>query len=259
MSNSVLRAVRILELLAASEKPLTLTQISEELGLPKSTAHGLLRSLTTTSFLEMPEPTTYAIGLRTFEVGAAYTRRAGAVGVVAPELVALTRLLGVTSHYAVLDGPDAVYLCKEDPPGLGVQLASSVGARLPADVTAVGKVCLAWLDDATVEQHVGRAAEADPDGAWLAGLRDQLAAVREQGHAVDEGEAAAGIRCVAAPVFDMNGPRGAIGVSYLLGASTAASTPGDGIAASAVGDGIAAEVMAAAARVTAQLGATVRR
>jgi DNA-binding IclR family transcriptional regulator len=254
--------VRILELLAASEKPLTLTRISDELGLPKSTAHGLLRSLTTTSFLEMPEPTTYAIGLRTFEVGAAYTRRAGAVGVVAPELVALTRLLGVTSHYAVLDGPDAVYLCKEDPPGLGVQLASSVGARLPADVTAVGKVCLAWLEDATVEQHVGRAAEADPDGAWLAGLRDQLAAIRKQGHAIDDGEAAAGIRCVAAPVFDMNGPRGAIGVSYLLGASTVASTSTASTASTAgstASDGIAAEVMAAAARVTAQLGATVRR
>lgn len=239
VNNSALKAIRILELLGASEKPLSLKQISEELGLPKSTAHGLLQTLVATSFLELHKPASYAIGLRAFEVGAAYIRRAGPVGIVAPELVGLTRALGVTAHYAVLDGPDAVYLCKEDPPGLGVQLASSIGARLPADITAVGKACLAWLDDAVVGEHAGHNAE-------VAVLRAQLTAVRERGYATDEGEAATGIWCVAAPVFDMGGPRGAIGVSFLRGARDDA-------------EGIAQHVMAAAARATSQLGGTVRR
>jgi len=75
------KAIRILELLASSEKPLTLTQISDELSLAKSTAHGLLRELVAATFLELHEPAAYSIGLRTFEVGAAYLRRTGAVGV----------------------------------------------------------------------------------------------------------------------------------------------------------------------------------
>ena len=240
VNNSALKAIRILELLGASEKPLTLKQISEELGLPKSTAHGLLHTLVDTSFLELHKPAAYAIGLRAFEVGAAYLRRAGPVGIVAPELVGLTRALGVTAHYAVLDGPDAVYLCKEDPPGLGVQLASSIGARLPADVTAVGKACLAWLDDAAVGEHTGHDAE------MAAVMRARLATVRERGYATDDGEAATGIWCVAAPVFDLGGPRGAVGVSFLRGAREDA-------------EDIAQHVMAAAARATSQLGGTVRR
>jgi DNA-binding IclR family transcriptional regulator len=239
LNNSVGKAIRILELLAGAEKPRTLTQIADELGLAKSTTHGLLRELTAAAFLELHEPAAYSIGLRTFEVGAAYLRRTGAVGVIAPELVGLTRTLNVTTHYAVLDGADAVYLCKEDPPGLGVQLASSIGARLPAALTAVGKASLAWLPPDTLADHVSPAADGER-------LLEELADIRRQGFATDSGEASAGIECVAAPVFDVSGPRGAIGVSYLLGLNKSA-------------DEIADKVMTVAARVTGMLGGSVPR
>ena len=65
---------------------------------------------------------------------------------MAPELARLTRALNITSHYAVLDGTEVLYLCKEDPPTLGIQLASAIGACLPSHLTAVGKACLAWLE-----------------------------------------------------------------------------------------------------------------
>jgi DNA-binding IclR family transcriptional regulator len=154
--------------------------------------------------------------------------------------------LNVTTHYAVLDGTDAVYLCKEDPPGLGVQLASSIGARLPADLTAVGKACLAWLAPEAIVTHVALADVEDGFGGVPAHLMAELSAVRAQGFATDSGEASAGIECVAAPVFDMSGPRGAIGVSYLLGLKWQT-------------DEIAEKVTAVAARVTGLLGGTVPR
>jgi len=235
-----------LELLAGAEKPKTLTQIAEELGLAKSTTHGLLRELTAATFLELHEPAAYSIGLRTFEVGAAYLRRTGAVGVIAPELVGLTRTLNVTTHYAVLDGADAVYLCKEDPPGLGVQLASSIGARLPAELTAVGKASLAWLSPATLADHISPPASQGGTPEVAERLLDELADIRRRGFATDSGEASAGIECVAAPVFDVSGPRGAIGVSYLLGLNKSV-------------DEVADKVMTVAARVTGMLGGSVPR
>src|SRR3954463_7003456 len=130
--------MRILDLIAHSEKPMTLSRIAEALDIPKSTAHGILRELSKESFVELVEPAAYAVGLKAFEVGAAHLRRTSVVGFVAPELVRLTGILTMTSHYAIIDGTDVVYLCKEDPPGLGVQLASSIGARLPSHLTAVG-------------------------------------------------------------------------------------------------------------------------
>jgi DNA-binding IclR family transcriptional regulator len=243
MSTSVVRAMQILGLLARSDKPLNLTPIAEALDIPKSTAHKILRDLVSERFVAVAEPSAYGIGLKAFEVGSAHLRATGAVGVVAPELVRLTRTLNITSHYAVLDAADAVYLCKEDPPGLGVQLASSIGARLPAHLTAVGKACLAWLPDDVVDLHFDNAASKQPTARLLATLKTELAAVRQAGYATDDGVAAAGIQCVAAPVFDMSGPRGAIGTSFLMGLY-------EGV------EQIAGEVTGAAARVTALLGGT---
>lgn len=247
MSSSVVRALRILDLLAHVEKPMPLTRIAETLGIPKSTAYGILRDLARESFVEIREPASYAIGLKAFEVGAAHLRITGAVGMVAPELLRLTSAIHVTSHYAILDRTDAVYLCKEDPPGLGVQLASSIGARLPSHLTAVGKACLAWLDADRVREHVdleARVARSGPRA--LEDVLGGLEQVRSRGYATDDGVAAAGIQCVAAPVFDMSRCRGAIGVSYLLGDDR-------------VLEEIVAAVRGTAARVTTLLGGQVAR
>lgn len=216
MSTSVVRALRILQLLAHAEKPLPLSRLSGDLGIPKSTAHSILASLTQEGFVENVDATGYSIGLKAFEVGAAHLRATGLVGVVAPELARLTRSLNITSHWAVLDGADVVYLCKEDPPGRGIRLASSVGARLPADVTAVGKSCLAWLEPDVMREHV-TAQTNGSDAAPSPALVAEFERVRAAGYSTDDGEAATGIQCVAAPVFDLSGPRGAIGVSYLRG------------------------------------------
>lgn len=245
MSTSVVRAMRILELLAGSEKPLTLARVTEALGIPKSTAHNILGSLAQEGFVEISEPASYAIGLKAFEVGAAHLRATGTVGVVAPELARLTRALNITSHWAVLDGVDAVYLCKEDPPGRGIQLASSIGARLPSHITAVGKSCLAWLEPEEVEQHVALPTDATR-GAALERVLAELARVRDAGWSTDDGEAAAGIQCVAAPVFEMSRPRGAVGVSFLRDSGAPFDT-------------IVAEVRDAAARATSLLGGRTLR
>src|SRR5260370_34726501 len=101
----------------------------------------------------------------------------------------------MTSHFAVLEGDEVVYLAKQDPPGTGVRLASSLGARLSAWTTAVGQAQLAFGDE-----------RAGPEAARAAGGLEE---VRRRGYAVDEGTTAAGIRCVAAPVFGAGGCRGA--------------------------------------------------
>ena len=214
MSTSVVRALDILELLAQSEKPLNLARISAHLGIPKSTAHGILKSLSDRRFLHVESDGSYSVGIKAFEAGSSFVRRSGLTTVIAPQLVSVTRELEVTSHYAVLDGTDAVYLCKEDPPRTGVQLASSLGARLPSHITAVGKSCLAWLPPDEVASHVDVPAGDGHGPAWDA-LATELERVKANGFSTDDGATAAGIRCVAAPVFDVDGPCGAIGVSFL--------------------------------------------
>lgn len=246
MSTSVVRALVILELLADSEKALSLARISERLEIPKSTAHSILRSLIERRFIVSDTTGAYSIGLKAFEVGSAFVRHADMFNVVAPQLVQVTRTLEMTSHYAVLDGPDAVYLCKEDPPRFGVQLASSLGARLPARLTAVGKASLAWLSPQERAEHVHDSDGTELPETELAELLEELEEIRSSGYSTDDGATARGIRCVAAPVFDIDGSSGAIGVSYLRHDDLDS-------------DAITAAVVDAAARTTDLLGGKAPR
>jgi DNA-binding IclR family transcriptional regulator len=223
---------------------MTLAEIAAALDIPKSTAYTILRDLVSESFLTVSSPAGYSIGLKAFEVGSAHLRASGTVGVVAPELARLTRALNVTSHYAVLDGTEVVYLCKEDPPALGIQLASAIGARLPSHLTAVGKACLAWISADFLPGHVDMTTSgAGGQTITLADLADELDRVRNEGFATDDAVAAAGIQCVAAPVFDLTGLEGSVGVSLLRDSNASL-------------DAIAAEVRSAAARATIALGGT---
>jgi DNA-binding IclR family transcriptional regulator len=197
----VTRALAILDLIAAAEGPVTLSRISKELGVPKSSALSFLKALVSEEFASMNERGEYTLGVHSFEIGAAYLRSMTPLRAAEDQLQTLTDALGVTAHFAVLDGDEVVYLAKHDPPGLGFRLASALGARLPAQMTAVGKAQLAYL---------GANGTARPN----AELTAELERVREDGYAVDEGHTAVGIRCVAAPVFDSARCCGAIGVSY---------------------------------------------
>jgi DNA-binding IclR family transcriptional regulator len=242
MSTSVVRATRILSRLAHSRRPMTLAEIASELRIPKSTTYTILRDLAAESFVTVSSRRAYSIGPRAFEVGASHLRVSGITGAVAPELARLTRTLSITSHYAVLDGTEVLYLCKEDPPTLGIQLATAIGARIPSHLTAAGKACLAWLEADCLPAHVDLAARG-PGGPTICmpDLIAGLAEIRMQAFATD---AAAGIQGVAAPVFGLSGLKGAIGVSLLRSSALAP-------------DLVAYEVRTAADRATIALGGTI--
>jgi DNA-binding IclR family transcriptional regulator len=243
VNNSVTRALRLLELIADNDgAPMRLSALAAAIGAPKSSVHSILRSLVAQRFLE-PTDDGYRLGIRAFEVGSAYSRHMSPTRAVHAELVDLSHELKVTAHFAILDGPEVLYIEKEDPPGRGIRVASAVGARLPAHLTAVGKAALAYADasavalaDLSVRGTSGRALSQ-------ARLDDELRQVRRDGYAVDDGDTAAGIRCVAAAVFDARQRCcGAVGVSYLTSAELST-------------EAVAQEVRAAANRTSQRLGA----
>ncbi len=242
-NRSVMRALSILELLSLSEGPMALGEVATRLKLPKSSALSLLRALVAGDFCVTDGKGLYALGIHTFEVGAGYLRSMTPVRSVTPELEWLTEVLAMTSHFAVLQGDEVIYLAKHDPAGLGLKLASSLGARVPAAVTAVGKAQLAYKDSGPDVLSTAPPPASGP--VWVQPDRTEpdleFQNVRRQGYAVDEGQTAVGIRCVAAPLFDSGGCCGAIGVSYLMG--TGLPLPH-----------VAAAVVAAAGRASGRLG-----
>ena len=241
LHKSLTRGLQALELVAESSIPLSLSVLVRRLKIPKSTLHGLLKAMVARRYLELDRDGHYRLGVRSVEIAGAYLSRTTPLKAAHGELLALSRELNMTAHFAVLDGPDVLYLAKEDAPGIGLRLASAVGNRLPSHLTAVGKANLAY-HDGKLEVDLQRTGSSGKPVKWE-DLLSELEQVTNQGYAVDDGETLTAVRSVAAPVFDASGGCcGAIGVSYLRDAGPAT-------------DQVAARVMRAAATASSRLGA----
>lgn len=204
---SAIRILDILELLGGIDTPLTLTEVSAALGLPKSSTSLLLQTLAHRGYLEAVSPRgPFKLGLKAVELGAAYTRRLDLVqqfGNIARQLVVASQ---ETVQLAVLDGTEIVYLAKEDGT-MAVRLVSYVGKRLPAHATALGKVLLASLPESELVARLGQKTLVPMTPRTVSTfqqLSEVLAEVREQGYGVDREEAVEDLYCFAAPVWDQS-------------------------------------------------------
>jgi DNA-binding IclR family transcriptional regulator len=204
------KAFDLLSAFNSGERIMTLTELAEASGLPKSTVHRLLARLIELGAVEHHR-SGYRIGLALFQL-ASVAPAVGMRDLAVPHLAALHRLTGHTVHLGVLRGFDVVYLEK-------VPAARSksvpVGARLPANCTAIGKVLLAHGDldtlAATMPDPLPRMTPSSVHdaGALLAELRE----VRDRGVAVEHEESRLGIGCLAAPVTPRQGAVAAISMS----------------------------------------------
>lgn len=191
------RALDALELLAAREGPATLSELSREVGVPKSTLLGILRTLVARGWLQETAGG-FAIGSGSLAVGTAYVNSDWVVDHAAPVLDGLLASLGETVHLACLDGADVLYLAKRESTH-ALRMFSAIGRRLPAHATALGKAMLAEKGDDAVRTLTAHPLEAltphtitDPTA-----LVAEVHQTRERGYAVDRGENAEGICCFA--------------------------------------------------------------
>ncbi|GAA1777197.1 IclR family transcriptional regulator [Leucobacter iarius] len=185
----------------------TLTRLSEELGINKSTVVRLLQPLLETHFVEQNESTgVYQLGWQNAQLGQAYLAGVRVDLDMHQILVELTRRSGETSHLVRAASPSVVYIDKVDSPH-AVRMVSRVGNSQPMYSTSVGKCILAHADESTLQAVLaaGMPRRTPTTITTEAGMRAELQRIREQGWAIDDVENEDGIRCVAAPVFDADG------------------------------------------------------
>jgi IclR family pca regulon transcriptional regulator len=124
-----------------------------------------------------------------------------------------------SSSMAVLDDTDVVYVARV-PTARIMAVDIQVGTRFPAHVTSMGRVLLAGLSDARLDEVLARASLTAYTSSTLtdpAVLRKTVEQVRSRGYAVVVGELEEGLISVAAPVRDRNGETvAAVNVSSLV-------------------------------------------
>jgi IclR family KDG regulon transcriptional repressor len=207
MVESADRMLRILEAFGARERDVSLGDLADRVGLPKSSVHRLLTTLIAHGFIDRdPGTRRYTLGIRLFELGSAAIHERGLHGAAQPQLEELSRTTGETCHLAVLSGIEAVYVYKVEGRST-ISMSSRVGGRAPCYATSIGKVLVAWGSPNLVAE-----VRAHPMVAWTAhtittveAFDAELSAVRTQGYALDLEEYAEGLNCIAAPVRDQGG------------------------------------------------------
>ena len=212
---AIMRAIAVLEYLGEKGQA-GFNEICEELKLSKSTAYGVLNTLLQEGFLRTSAGGGYSLGVKLFSLGSKALSTMDIRSEAQPLMRALVNDVDQTSHLGVLDGGEAVYLAKvECEQNLIVR--SWVGMRLSLQTSAMGKVILAWRDEAAIRELLQKNPPSRYTGRAILDMDAfirHLALVREHGVAVDNRETNEDNLCLAAPVFSsQKTPIGAISVS----------------------------------------------
>ncbi|WAL68058.1 IclR family transcriptional regulator [Amycolatopsis cynarae] len=199
---SARRTVELLEAFAARDAWLSLADLHARTGFPRSSLHGLLRTLHEAGWLEAePGTARYRLGVRALICGTAYLDRDPAIPFATEALEDVRERTGFTAHYARRDGAEIVYLETRES-RRSTRLVSRVGRTLPAHATALGKALLAELTPHEITAlYAGGLPALTPNTITsLEALLAECESARRRGFAEEIEEGTPGIRCVAAVV-----------------------------------------------------------
>jgi DNA-binding IclR family transcriptional regulator len=199
---SAQRTVQILETLAASPTRLTISQIQEQVGYPRSSLHALMRTLRELKWVESDESgTTFGIGPHALMSGTAYLDKDPALPFAYQTLEDLRAEVGYTVHFARRDDAHVLYLASREARD-SVRTISRVGRRLPIHLTALGQALLAQLTTEEVNALLPARLERYTPGTITdrPTLHRVLDEVRRRGWAFEDQQGTLGVACVAATV-----------------------------------------------------------
>ena len=203
---SIDRAINILKCFSVKKKQLKLTEISEELGLNKSTVHGIINTLKFHGLISQNEENQkYSLGLFLLELGSIVSSSMDVREVASPILNRVCMELEETVHLATLNNPDVIYIDKQES-NQSMRIYTTIGARNPAYCTGVGKVMLAFEETEILEGFPDRLEKFTENTITdKRDLLNEFEKIRKMGYCIDNEEFTEGLICVAAPVFDNSG------------------------------------------------------
>ncbi|MFI0478994.1 IclR family transcriptional regulator C-terminal domain-containing protein [Actinomadura sp. 9N215] len=203
---SLERGLNVIRAFDASTPALTLSEVAHATGLTRAAARRFLLTLADLGYVRS-DGRRFSLTPRVLRLGYAYLSSLSLPEVAEPHLEALVALVHESSSVSVLDGDDIVYVARI-PTSRIMTVAISVGTRFPAFATSMGRVLLADLPDAELDERLDRAARRPLTGRTTtdpAALRREIVRVRKQGWSLVDQELEDGLRSIAAPIRDATG------------------------------------------------------
>lgn len=240
------RAMEVLEFLSAAQgKPLT--ALADEMGQSPSTVYRILVTLQTRGLVEFDaEEQLWHIGAQAFVIGARFLRRTSLVDRARPILRRLMEATGETANLGMERDGQVLFLSQVETHS-NIRAFFPPGTLSPLHASGIGKALAAQMEADRLSRLLARSRLerfTEQTITSREALLDDLAAVRARGFSIDNEEKSAGMRCIAAPVFDVN--REAV-------AGISVSGPVSRVSLGQV-ESLGREVMAAARQLTEAIG-----
>ncbi len=202
------RVVDILEAFEWLGPQLGVSELSRALKLKKATTHRLLASLRRRDIVAQdPATRRYHLGMRLWQLGMLALNQTDWIDRARPYLRRLRDETGETTHLAILDDGEVMYIDKVESEH-SLRMPSQVGRRLPAHCTGVGKALLAYLTPTQLAEVIERGGMHAFTPQTITERHDlvaDLAKVRELGYSVDNEEIESGLRCIGAAIRGHDG------------------------------------------------------
>jgi DNA-binding IclR family transcriptional regulator len=207
MVPAVDRAARLLEIIEAEGRPMTISELARELGINKGTMRDLLETLRVHGLLERDaQRKEYRFGPRLARLGMAALGQLDLTSIARPFLVDLAERVNGAVLLVVPHGDRATIVDKVDGGRVAVEVSATIGRRIRLAAGACGKVFLSHADPGDISAYLADLTHPTPHTiADPARYAAELEKVRRQGYATDDEEYLTGVRAAAAPVFDARG------------------------------------------------------
>lgn len=205
--SSLKNALHILKSFSADDPELSLDEIVEQVAVSKSTACRLIQTLQSEGFMtQHTRSNTYALGVSILSLSNMMSNQFYGLKEMTGFLKKLTHITGESSHIAVLQGNEVVYLKKEDNQHR-VQLRSHIGKRNPAHCTASGLALLGYLSNRELAALYkdGFEMETPFSISSIDQLTERLEVGRKQGYFTSDREMVETVLSIGAPIFNKDG------------------------------------------------------
>lgn len=201
------RTVEILELVASTDRELTLSEIAEELSIPKTSAFDILETLVHSNMLYTKENgiKTYKIGVKAYSIGSNYSKTSLLLNASEPIIKELAELTGLTILIAKETSGEIVFTLKQEPEKK-IIATPNIGDRLLVHTTSIGKSILAFSHKQDrLLTKIDFCAQTDMSITSKDDLLREVEKIKEQGYAISNRENEAYTFSIGAPIFDHRG------------------------------------------------------
>lgn len=195
---------------------MTLSEVASRTGMNRAKARRFLLTLHALGYVRKQQRY-FELAPKVLQLGYSFLSANNYRSVIQQYLEDITVQSGESSSLGILDGDEVIYVARSAAPHRLMAISLSVGTRLPAAHTSMGRVLLAQLPGPQLDAYIERIelqrytekTITDKDE-----LKQSISQVRQQGYAMSDQELDSGLRSLAVPAFDANDKLlGAINIS----------------------------------------------